>query len=285
MDSQQAKTLIEEHKSVISESIRMHCGKEAHRASLALLYIHQRLSDQDWQLVRKYDDSKSFNEFFQELLDDILKTFSYGVWFGECARTIQYWIAHYGIKNDVKQQDAEDYVKNHLAKDNFARFRSYDKSKSAHFTTYISKVIRNLIIDYLRKKTPVVETAIAEKTCTEDGSYYIKRNLDSIARESELQLHLKEISQWFFAASMSKEIDETQPKLPNIPDKLKLTHKERLFLRAIYKEGMTAQEAGRMPGFNMGKWQSYNFHRRLKSRVKKLLRAMGYESLNSLLYA
>ena len=283
MDSQQAKTLLKQHTSVLEEWVRSHCSETEHLIPLALLYIHQRLSEQDWQQVRQYDGAQPFVEFVRELVEDALETFSHGIWFGECASTIRFWLAHYGVNSENIRQDAEDYVKNHLTKDNFARFRSYNKDKAVNFTTYLSRVIRNLLIDYLRKKKPLATTETFENH-PDEATQLNNKNADINTMESHRQLHLKEIGQWFFAGTAPQN-DEATPTLPDIPDKIKLSHKERLFLRAMYKDGMSAEEAGRLPGINMGKWQAHGFHRRIKARIKKLLKVMGYESLQSLLYS
>ena len=276
MNPQQAQNLVKPLAPTLQQWVCDRCGKDEHLIPLALLYINQRLSEQDWQLVRQYDEQQPFEAFVRELVQDAMETFFYGVWFGKCAETINYWISHYGIKSSNAQQDAEDYVKNKLTKDNFAPFRSYNKESTAHFTTYISKVIRNLLIDYLRKKKPETETL--ENVESDDN-----QNITDNTMESHQQ-HLKEIGQWFFMSSPTQENNETTAQKPGIPDSIKLSPKERLFLRAIYKDDMTITEAGRLPGINMGKWQAHNYHRRLKGRMKTLLRTMGYETLQSLLY-
>ena len=278
MDSQQARDLVKQQTSALKDWVIARCGQEEYLIPLALLHIHQRLSEQNWQLVRQYDEKQPFTEFLHGLVENSLETFFCGVWFGECAEIIYYWINRYKIVNESKRQDAEDYIKNQLTRDNFARFRSYNKDKTVRFTTYISIIIRNLLIDYLRKKTPLAET---ESLKIED--YYNRKNAVNDTMESYRQQHLEEISQWFFAGYLPNEKDVTASIMPNIPDKIRLTHKERLFLRAMYKEGMTIEEAGSLPGFNMKKWQAHGYHRRLKKRVKKLLEAMGYETLQSLL--
>ncbi|MGK0455860.1 MAG: RNA polymerase sigma factor (sigma-70 family) [Zhongshania aliphaticivorans] len=280
MNSQQAQNLVKQQTLVIRNWVSAHCGQEEHLVPLALLYVHQRLSDQDWRQVRKYNETQPFVEFVQKLVEDALETFLCGVWFGECAKTIHYWTKRYGINSENKRQDAEDYVKNQLTKDNFARFRSYNKDKAVHFTTYISRVIRNLLIDYLRKKTPLTET----ETLESENDYYNNKNTINNTVASYEQQHLEEIGRWFFTGSAPKERDEARSTSSNAPDEIKLNHKERLFLRAMYKEEMTAEEAGLLPGINMNKWQAHGYHRRLKLRIKKLLKTMGYENLQSLLY-
>ena len=282
MNSKQARNLVEQQESILKDWVIARCGQEEHLIPLALLYVHRRLSEQDWQQVRQYDEKQPFVEFMQQLVEDALETFFYGVWFGECAKTIHYWITRYGVGSDNRRQDAEDYIKNQLTKDNFARFKSYKKEKNVNFTTYISRVIRNLLIDYLRKKTPLTETEAFENEDSEGSSN--NKNAVNNTVESYKQEHLEEIGQWFFAGPGPKEKDAKGSTSANIPDKIKLTHKDRLFLRAMYRDGMTVEEAGRLPGINLGKWQAHSYHRRLKIRIKKLLSAMGYENLQSLLY-
>ena len=279
MNPQQARNLVQQQAPALEKWVCDHCGQEKHLIPLAMLYVNQRLSEQDWQKICQYDGKQPFVEFVQEMVEDALETFSHGVWFGECAKTIQYWIAYYNIGSESKRQDAEDYIKNKLAKDNFACFRSYNKEKKVRFTTYISKVIRNLLIDYLRRKTPVTET-LERVEYDEDRN---DENKKDNTVEPYSQIHLKEISQWFFEGTITQEISGTETNLPSVPDEIKLDNKERLFLRAIYKDGLTTEEAGRLPGINMGKWQAYNYHRRLKKRIKKLLNEMGYETLQCLL--
>ena len=279
MNSEQAQDLVKQQTSVLNEWVIDRCGHEKHLIPWALLHVNRHLSEQCWQKVRQYDGEQPFANFFHGLVEDALETFFHGVWFGECAETINYWLNRYKITNESQRQDAEDYVKNHLARDNFARFRSYNKDKTVKFTTYISTVIRNLLIDYLRKKTPLTQTVSLENEAD-----YTSKNVVNDTMESYSQQHLEEIGQWFFAGYMPHEEEKKVSTASNVPDEAKLNHKERLFLRAIYKEGMTAEEVGRLPGFNMGKWQAHNYHRRLKKRIKKLLKAMGYENLQSLLY-
>lgn len=280
MNSQQARNLVKQQAPVLKEWVAARCGEEEHLVPMALLYVYQRISDQDWQLIRECDEKQPFVEFLRALVDEALETFFYGVWFGECSSTIHYWISHYGIDSENRRQDAEDYIKNQLAKDNFSRLRSYNKDGTAQFKTYISKVIRNLLIDYLRKKTPLTETDSLENESNEGGNTNAANN----TLETYKQQYLEEIGNWFFAGSTLNEGDEPEQNLPNVPDKLKLNHKERLFLRAVYKDGMTVEEAGCLPGIDMGKWRAHNYHRQLKVRIKKLLAAMGYQNVQSLLY-
>ena len=101
--------------------------------------------------------------------------------------------------------------------------------------------------------------------------------------EAQKQQHLEGISQWFFADSASKKADEPAARSPDLPDTIKLSPKERLFLRAIYKDKLSVSAAGSLPGINMNKLQAYEYHRKLKKRIKKLLHEMGYENLQSLL--
>ena len=279
MNSQQARNLVRQQAPKLEKWVCDHCGQKKHLIPLAMLYVNQRLSEQGWQRICQYDGKQPFVDFFRELVEDALETFSHGVWFGECAKTIHYWIARYNISSDSRRQDAEDYIKNKLAKDNFACFRSYNKEKKVSFPTYISMVIRNLLVDYLRKKTPVTETWES----VEYDDHRNDKNIKEDTAEPYRLQDLEEIGQWFFAGTVPQEGNGTETSSPDIPDKIKLNHKERLFLRAMYKDGMTAEEAGRLPGINMGKWQAHSYHRRLKKRIKKLLNEMGYGNLQSLL--
>lgn len=265
---------------MIRQQVCDHCGDEKHLIPLAIIYINQRLSEQDWKLIRQYDEQQPFEELIRELAENALEAFSYGVWFGKCSDKIDYWLQHYGVKNRNRQQDAEDYVKDKLAKDNFARFRSYDEKRNTSFTTYISTVIRNLLLDYLRKKKPETETLES----LESDDHFSNKTLNDNTAESENRQHLEEIGQWFFATPTMQKNDETIAPSPDIPDAIKLSPKERLFLRAMYKDGMSVEEAGSLPGVNMSKWQAHGYHRRLRKRIKKLLNTMGYENLQSLLY-
>ncbi len=279
MESQQAQNLVKQQTSALESWVVDRCDHEKHLIPLALLHTNRYLSEKNWEKVCQYDGEPPFDEFLRQLVEDALENFFYGVWFGECAEAVNYWLNRYKISNESKRQDAEDYIKNHLAKDNFARFKSYNRDKTVRFRTYISMVIRNLLIDFLRKKTPLTETM---SVGSED--VYSSKNAINDMVESNIQQHLEEIGQWFFASPLPNEEETTIHAASNIPDAVKLDHKERLFLRAMYKEGMTAEEAGQLPGFNMGKWQAHNYHRKLKKRIKKLLEMMGYKNLQSLLY-
>lgn len=280
MDPEQAKNLVKEQTHLITQWVCERCGKEDKRLiPLALLHVNQRLSEQDWQLIRQYDGKQPFEEFVRELVEEALETFLNGVWFGKCAKTINYWLKRYNVEDQIKRQDAEDYVKDKLTKDNFARFRSYRKEHTTCFPTYISVVIRNLLIDFLRKKKPATESL---DNTDGNGNYYEKTLTDD-TEESYGQEHLEEIGRWFFAGAGPQENDEASAHAPDVPDAIKLSPKERLFLRAIYKDEMSFSEAGKLPGINMSRLQAYNYHRRLKKRVKELLHAIGYENLQSLL--
>ena len=279
MDPEQAKNLVKEQTHLIRQWVCERCNKDKELIPLAILHVNQHLSEQDWQLIRQYDGKQPFEEFVRGLVEETLEAFLHGVWFGKCAKTINYWITRYEITDQDKRQDAEDYIKDKLVKDNFARFRSYKKEHTTRFPTYISIVIRNLLIDYLRKKTPVTESLDNTES---DENYHLKNIADDTA-EPNRQKNLEEIGQWFFANSKPKENDEAIAHAPNMPDAIKLSPKERLFLRAIYKDEMSMTEAGRLPGINMGRIQAYNYHRRLKKRIKTLLHTMGYKNLQSLL--
>ena len=279
MDPEQAKNLVRKQTHLIRRWVCEHCGEDKHLIPLALLHVNRHLSEQDWQLIRQYDGKQPFEEFVQALTEEALKAFSHGVWFGKCAKTINFWITHYDVKDQNKRQDAEDYIKDKLMKDNFARFRSYKTESAASFPTYISIIIRNLLIDYLRRKTPVTESL----DNTESDRNFSGRNIADDTAEFYRQKHLEEIGQWFFAGSTPQENDEAIARSPDVPDEIKLSPKERLFLRAIYKDEMSITEAGRLPGINMSRLQAYKYHLKLKKRVKRLLHTMGYKSLQSLL--
>lgn len=280
MTPQQAKDLVQQQSQVLRNWVCDHCGEEKHLIPLALIYVHKRLSDQDWEQVRKYADKQPFVEFINVLVKEALESFSHGIWFGKCSSIIDYWLTHYSIHNVNKQQDAEDYIKDKLVHGNFARFKSHDKESHTHFTTYISKVIRNLLIDYLRKKTP--ETQPLENAENDDS--FEQEMITSNTVDLYKQQNLEEIGKWFFA-STPQESNPAATHSIDVPDALKLSSKDRLFLRAMYKDGLSVEKAGRLPGINMGKWQAHGYHRRLKTRIKKLLKTMGYETIQSLLYA
>ena len=279
MDPEQAKNLVKEQAHLIRQWVCEHCGEDKHLIPLALLHINRHLSEQDWQLIRQYDGKQPFEEFVRALTEEALEAFSHGVWFGKCAKTINYWITRYDVKDQNKRQDAEDYIKDKLAKDNFARFRSYRTGNTASFPTYISMVIRNLLIDYLRKKTLVTESL----DITESDKNFIGETIADDTAEAYRQQHLEEIGLWFFAGSTPREKAETTARPPDVPDAIKLSPKERLFLRAIYKDGMSITEAGRLPGINMSRIRAYHYHIKLKKQVKQLLHTMGYNNLQSLL--
>ena len=279
MDPEQARNLVKEQTHLIRQWVCDHCGEDKELIPLALLHVNQRLSEKDWQLTCQYDGKRPFEEFVRGLVEEALEAFSHGVWFGKCAKTINYWITRYEITDQDKRQDAEDYVKDKLVKDNFARFRSYQKEHTTRFPTYISIVIRNLLIDFLRKKKLVTESL----DNTESDENHRGKNIADDTAEPHRQKNLKEIGQWFFANPGPEENDEAIAHAPNVPDAIKLSPKERLFLRAIYKDDMSVTEAGRLPGINMGKLQAYRHHRKLKKRIKTLLHTMGYENLQSLL--
>ena len=279
MDVEQARNLIKQQSSALQKWVTDHCGQDTHLIPLALLHVNKRLAEYDWELVRQYNEKEPFDVFVKELIEGILETFSHGVWFGKCAKTIRYWTNRYRIENENLRQDAEDYIKNKLIKDNFARIKSYKESQTASFTTYISTVIRNLLIDYLRKSKPEFKPLES----VENESNYSAQNINGSTVELHRQQNLKEIGQWFFAGPTPQEDNEAATQPSEIPAAVKLDHKERLFLRAIYKDGMAPAEAGRLPGINLGKWQAYAYHRRLKTQIRKLLNTMGYETLQSLL--
>lgn len=279
MDSQQAQELLKQQATTLRQWVCDHCGEDTHLVPLALLHVNKRLSEQDWHLIRRYNGTQPFEEFVRKLVEQLLETFSHGVWFGECSKIIHYWIHRYEVNNDIRRQDAEDYIKNKLLTDNFARLKSYKENKAVSFNTYISKVIRNLLIDYLRKKKPEFETLEP----INNESAFTHKAIANSTMESQRQQNLEEIGRWFFAEPESKERSEMETRSLDIPDAIRLSHKERLFLRAIYKDGMTIAEAGCLPGINMGNWQAHAYHRRLRIRIKKLLITMGYQNLRSLL--
>jgi len=279
MSPQHAQSLLKQQEVALRQWVCDHCGENTHLVPLALLYVNRRFSEQDWKLIRQYDENQLFEEFVRELVKELLETFSHGVWFGECTKIIYYWTRRYGINDENQQQDAEDYVKNKLIKNNFSRLKSYKQNRAVNFTTYISMVIRNLLIDYLRKKKPKFETLDNLEEETIHSSKDIMENTMELSR----QQNLEEIGRWFFSDLAQAKNTEVLDQSSGIPDAVKLDHKERLFLRAVYKEGMSVAEAGRLPGINMSLWKAHSYHRKLKVRVRKILNEMGYENLQSLL--
>jgi RNA polymerase sigma factor (sigma-70 family) len=279
MDPDQAKNLVKEQTHLIRKWVCNRCGDDKHLIPLALLHVNRHLSEQDWQVIREYDGTQPFEEFIRALTQEALEAFSHGVWFGKCAKTINYWVTRYEVEDQNKRQDAEDYIKDKLAEDNFARFRSYKPENTAPFPTYISIIIRNLLIDYLRRKTLVTESL----DNTERDKSFNGRDVAEETPDSCSQQHLEEIGQWFFADSAPQTNKESTAQSPDIPDVVRLSPKDRLFLRAIYKDNMSITKAGRLPGINMNRLQAYNYHRKLKKQIKQWLHIMGYKNLQSLL--
>jgi len=195
----------------------------------------------------------------------------------------------------IAREEAILYVQDRLQRDDFRRIRSFSPTRGASFVTYMWQVINNLLLDFVRaqRKHPTKVASGAaeapevflERVVSQDSRSASAEVLPNEASAETLveaqQLHemLAELMNDASAAS-----DELNPIRERLRPHLKLTSKERVFVKALFQYDMTIGEVRELPIFAMSVNEAYRFYYRIMDQLLDAFKAAGIlDSMRSLI--
>ena len=187
-------------------------------------------------------------------------------------------LVHKRVKGDaIAREEAVLYVQDRLQRDDFRRINQFQANRGASFVTYIWQVISNLLLDFLRTygKRPTksggddrqldidvhhgsVQDVGANSHVHEPGA----NTIDFTVEMHKLQESLAEV----LAESRVAAANENSIRARLRPH-LRLSSKERLFLKALFQYDLTINEVREMPGFQMNLNEAYRFYYRIMEQL------------------
>ncbi|MFT7560812.1 MAG: DNA-directed RNA polymerase specialized sigma24 family protein [Flavobacteriales bacterium] len=200
-----------------------------------------------------------------------------------CTELVYFLVSRQTSKDTLLREEGVSYVLDHLYANDFKRIKSFDHRKSATFTTYASKIINNLLIDFYRRKG--VESRIFKDPSGSsegsDGSYSTEQELEStrpsqaISAENEINSTLIKS----LADTILQPTDRTQKhevstcsRRQILQQTLNLSARERLFLRALCYDDLNINQIRVLPGFIMTVNEAYQFYQHIIEKVTDALK-------------
>lgn len=175
--------------------------------------------------------------------------------------------------SDLLKEEACLYIHDHLYRNDFKRIRRYDKNSSAKFSTYMWRVISNLIIDFSRKKS--LETELVDTNIDFEDVLASTEEQESQASVLD-ELNLQRLVETIL------ETDENDSQMPErnsarrrLRECLELTAKERVFLRALCQSNLNINQVRMVPGFKMEKNEAYQFYQNIFNRIARAFKQAG----------
>ncbi len=178
----------------------------------------------------------------------------------------------------LQREEMALYVLDRLQEDGLRRLRAFDAAKGASFRTYLSRVAGNLAIDFLRRRRREGEVLDRHQALDLHGAVASEQpesaqNDQPVAASLE-QRDLEQVIAGILSADGEASADDTDLR-QRLRAQLRLSSKERLFLRAIYFNDLSAGQAGALPGMAMNKNQANSLHRRLLDRLADAFKQAG----------
>jgi hypothetical protein len=181
-------------------------------------------------------------------------------------------LARRQFRNDaVRREEAMLYVQDRLQRDDFRRIASFDATKGASVRTYMSQVIGNLLIDFAR---------VAQR----DAARQVRAGSDRVMPDipdgtphsdtafSDIELHDIVRALLEADAAGSESLRGIRARLRR---HVKLTSKERLFLRAMFQYDMSIEDVRALPGFRLEKNEAYRFYYRITDQLLESFKDAG----------
>jgi hypothetical protein len=175
-------------------------------------------------------------------------------------------LVHKRIRSDaIAREEAVLYIQDRLQRDDFRRICNFSADRGATFVTYMWQVVSNLLLDFLRAQGKRATEVVHDRmTSTENVSAS-----DGIDPQSEVaaeatfesrQLHemLTDLM-----AERGAGIGAQHPFREKLRPHLKLSSKEKLFLKAMFQYDMSINEIRALPGFEMSVNEAYRFYYRI----------------------
>ena len=180
------------------------------------------------------------------------------------------------------QEEINIYIQDKLLQNNFRRISSYKQDKNASFRTFIQRVVHHLAIDFFRAKSR--ENKFVDHMLEIDGS---DSKIDMQQQDSRTHEHTfaEESFEWIQGLLDEKREYKACSMQQKIAQLLTLDVRERLLLKAIYFSGLSAEQAGALPGMGLSKHQANSLHRRLLDRLVSVFKEAGvYDEFQQLVF-
>ena len=195
--------------------------------------------------------------------------------FYACDDLIDYLCHRKLAANPIAKEEAILYIQDRLQRDGFHRIQSYRVDSPASFKTYIWQVVSNLLIDFSRANHKVsarrgnVNSAASNSTDENELDQHNDEQTGPNTSQEELN---------GFVAYLLSDTDEqtaTATLRRRLRPYLKLTSRERLFLKALCQHDLTIGEIRQLPGFEMSQNDAYRFYYQLLDKLTEQFKQAG----------
>jgi len=202
--------------------------------------------------------------------------------FFACQEVLPYLTKRYLFHpNDhIMHEELILYIQDRLFAQNFRRISLYENDKNTLFKTYIQRIIHHLAIDFLRKRCRETEVIDSNLEIELPENEHLDQRINDLENEA---FNSEESLLWIKNLLQEQTPTQTDSVQQRIAEHLNLEISERLFLKAIYFAGLSAEQAGELPGLDMNKNQANSLHRRLLERLGDAFKQSGlYDELQQL---
>ncbi len=193
----------------------------------------------------------------------------------------------YDPADHLMREEMALYVLERLLQDDMRRIRAFAPDKGAAFSTYLKRVIANLATDFLRRSVRRAEVVDRHLGVGLEGEpeNAAGESLPVVRPERPSEPLGGDMERVVAAILAQSEGDLADPDdlHQRLRPHLRLDARERLFLKAVYFEDLSAEQAGGLPGMGLNKNQANSLHRRLLERLADAFKKAGvYGDLQSL---
>lgn len=286
-DNNQYQQQIFAHWDLLNRLVRKHFSarnseKISDLADEALLYVLQKLEEEDWSRVRQYRGLSSFQTFLRQVTQRLLTDF----WRHKYGRSrIPTWIEARGplwvrvyrqlCRERLPATGVVEGLQTELG----------DAGDPAVLWEIVA-AIRARIIDCGAPPSHKIETTFSDGPDSCDMGALADHLVpapsaeDLVAAERRVHL-LKAVAELLMPEGATAEpalaSDDALPAaaLRRLRETLAFTPEERLLLKLVYREGLPATEAGHRLGLNSH--QTHGRLRRLLERIRSTLHAVGLD--------
>lgn len=183
-------------------------------------------------------------------------------------------LANKKIRGDaIAREEAMLYVQDRLQRDDFRRIRSFSSDRGASFVTYMWQVVNNLLLDFLRSRAKHRELSAESLDADENAS---PTHDERIAPSAEADHSVQQLRELLAELMTDPRATEAlHPVRERLRRHLKLTSKERVFLKALFQYDLTMNEIRALPGFDMSTGEVYRFYYRIVEQLLESFKDAG----------
>lgn len=230
-------------------------------ADKAFIYVMEKLAENNWQRVRNYKGKSAFRTYLLSLARHLLEDF-------------------------LRQEFGRPRPPAWLKAQGSLWIEVYHRLCLERMS--VTDVIQSLTIWLLQKRErSVVEEAAdvilakipdcgkrqeKEEELTDELQNNLTPEEMMIARE---RVAIIETVRCLLTDTEPSEDNSLRASIIKLRSQIKLSNEERLFLKAVYEEGIKVSKAGRLLGWNAN--QAHGKHKRLLARIGKAFRKTGLE--------